>query len=438
MSARLPVEELMASVVDTGLCTRCGTCVGACPAHNIEITDPLGSCLPVAGDRCDSCGLCLAGCPGASVEFRPAEETLFGGDTSHTLLGVVRSSYLAHAADPAVRAAGASGGVVTAVLLDLLRRGEIRGSLLYGVHEEEPWRGCGSLVESEEGIRSATQSRYHLSPMNTALAELSLREGSFAYAGLCCHVHGLRKLEAAGWRPRADIGPVIGIYCGNNLYFQATRVMLRKLGIERLEDVESLSYREGRWPGFFSVRTKDGKIRRISKLEFNQAIPFYVNRRCLFCIDLTNELAEISVGDGWAKEGADEDGWSLVLARSERGREIIERAAESGSIRLEEIGIGEAAAMHSHAFDLKKTGSFLRLGLWKSWGFSVPSYDRGSSAVKWSRRLAERIVSLQFLLCSSPPGRLLFRSLPAGVLGPFFRWLRRIWMERSRGGVTPP
>lgn len=432
MSAKPPVETLIETVVETGLCTRCGTCVGACPTGNITIADPSGSCLPSAGDNCTFCWKCLNSCPGASVKFREIEKRLFGDARPNPLLGVVRRAYLAHAIDPELRRSGASGGVVTALLLHLLNKNEIDGALLYGMHEEKPWLGRGRILEDEKGIRRAAQSRYHLSPMNTALSDLVERAGTFAYIGLPCHVHGLRKLEEAGWKTEASIDPVIGIYCGNNLYFEATRVMLEKLGVGRLEDVTALSYRDGDWPGNFTVETSDGRTRSISKHEFNQAIPFYINKRCLLCIDLANELTDIAVGDGWEREGSGEGGWSIILERTERGTEVISAARDDGLLHCEEIDITRVELMHAHALDLKKTGSGLRLGLWKGWGEPVPEYDRSTPRTSIGRRTAEWFISLQFLLCSSGAGRFVFKRIPVRALGGFFRRLRSSWMSRSR------
>jgi coenzyme F420 hydrogenase subunit beta len=432
MSAKLPVEILIETVVKTGLCTRCGTCAGACPVDNIAFEDPLGACMPAAGDACTSCGLCLESCPGAAVDFAPLERALFGEAAPNPLLGVVREAYLAHATDAGVRRMGSSGGVVTAKLLDLVGRGESSGAVLFAPHPEEPWRGWGRVASTAEEIAAAAQSRYHLSPLNTALVDLRGAAKARAYVGLPCQIHGLRKLQAAGWKGTgAALSPVIGIYCGNNLYYEATRVMLRKLGVKRLADVARLSYREGAWPGSFAVRTADGEERSISKLDFNQVIPFYINRRCLFCVDLTNELADLSVGDGWAKEESGGEGWSIVLVRTEAGARVFDRARRDGVIEAEPIGLEAAERMHSHAFDLKKTGSFLRLRLWRRWGCAVPRYDRPGPRAGAARRLFEVALSLQFAGASSRAGRAVFGLFPAQALGRFFRLVRRRWMRST-------
>ncbi len=427
-----PVDELIEKVVKKGLCTRCGTCAGACPQGTITFEDPTGDCLPRAGENCSSCSSCLAVCPGAYQEFEFFERKLFGATPRNELLGAVRSAWLAHAADPKTRYRAASGGVVTALLLDCLGRAEIDGAVVFAPHEKEPWRGWGKIARGESDILRAAQSRYHLSPMNTVLAELRESSDRLAYAGIPCQVHGLRNLERSGWKPKGSIEIVIGIYCGNNLYYEGTLAMMRKLGVRDTKDVEFLAYREGKWPGSFFVRTKDGLERSISKLHFNQAIPFYINRRCLFCIDLSNELADISVGDGWAKEGSVE-GWSVVLVRSEKGEMLFDGALERGSLVAERISLDDALRMHAHALDLKKSGSFLRLSLWSKFGCSVPRYDRPFRGASKGRRLMELFVSSQFALASSSAGRAFFRILPTMATGKLFSALRRLWIRIASG-----
>jgi coenzyme F420 hydrogenase subunit beta len=431
MSAKLPVEILLETVVARGLCTRCGTCVGACPSGNLSITDPIGACLPKAADRCTACGLCLACCPGAEVSFAALEKMMFGTAEPRPLIGVARGAFLAHAGDPELRRRGSSGAVVTALLLDCLERGDADGALLFAPHESEPWRGWGRVAPSGAAIIASAQSRYHLSPHNTVLAHCGESTSARAYVGLPCQVHGLRKLEAAGWERARRLFPVIGVYCGNNLYYEATRVMLRKLGVKRLTDIISLSYREGAWPGSFSVRTADGVVRSIPKFDFNQVIPFYVNRRCLFCIDLTNELADISVGDGWAKEEEGGEGWAVVLVRTERGERFVRRAIANGTLTAEAVSYPEVERMHAHAFDLKKTGSFARLRLWRACGCAVPAYDRPWPGVSVGRWMIEVAVSLQFAISSSFIGRMFFQVLPVGPVGRLFRRVRKIWMNHA-------
>jgi coenzyme F420 hydrogenase subunit beta len=53
----------------------------------------------------------------------------------------------------------------------------------------------------------------------------------------------------------------------------------------------------------------------------------FINKTCQFCIDLTAELADVSVG---AVEGV--DGWNTLIVRSEEGKQLVKAAVAGGAI----------------------------------------------------------------------------------------------------------
>jgi len=64
----------------------------------------------------------------------------------------------------------------------------------------------------------------------------------------------------------------------------------------------------------------------------------YGQFRCRVCPDSTGELADISCGDPWHREiRPDDPGQSLVLVRTERGREILHKAMKAGYIQLDRV-----------------------------------------------------------------------------------------------------
>jgi len=100
-----PWQELVRDVVETNLCTRCGTCAGVCPAGVFEFAGLDGPCLPAAvrPEACVRCGLCVSACPGGRVSFAELRAAAGDAPIRSEELGPIRRLRVAHARDPAIR-----------------------------------------------------------------------------------------------------------------------------------------------------------------------------------------------------------------------------------------------------------------------------------------------------------------------------------------------
>ena len=290
-------------------------------------------------------------------------------------LGPIRRIRVAHARDAALRSAGASGGVVTAMLCDLLERGEITGAIVLDSHPDAPWRPWPRIARTREEIVHAAQSKYCLTPTNVALKEIDPDRDRLAIVALPCQIHALRTLERLGHPAMKGVSLIIGLYCGNQLYFGATRSFLRRHGVRDLSEVAEIRYRDGPWPGNVRCILKDGRSFAVPKFQFNHLISFYAVERCLLCADLAAEGADISVGRRLERGNGAGRGSSLVVSRTERGESTVSDLVARGVIDAEEIELEQALAMHAHGLDLKKTGALLRIQSLKQHGRPAPQYD---------------------------------------------------------------
>jgi coenzyme F420 hydrogenase subunit beta len=139
--------RLRADVLDPGLCTQCGTCVGLSQG-GLEFRDRDGVPRPVATGRGPALPrAAYEGCPARWCHYPELNRFVFGKLPASWLAGVVERSYVGHAADESVRRAGASGGVISAVLLHLLDTGRIAGAVCLELGRTVPyprtrsWRG---------------------------------------------------------------------------------------------------------------------------------------------------------------------------------------------------------------------------------------------------------------------------------------------------------
>jgi Pyruvate/2-oxoacid:ferredoxin oxidoreductase delta subunit len=77
------------SVVNSDLCTSCGTCVDLCQMKALSIHDDL---LVVNLDRCIGCGVCIANCPEEAITLMKREKELIPPETMEDTFASIQSS----------------------------------------------------------------------------------------------------------------------------------------------------------------------------------------------------------------------------------------------------------------------------------------------------------------------------------------------------------
>jgi coenzyme F420 hydrogenase subunit beta len=202
--------------------------------------------------------------------------------------------------------------------------------------------------------------------------------------GLPCQIHGVRKAEAYIKDLDKKLVVHMGLFCSHTVNYNGTIFLLRKLGLSpRL--VREIAYRGRGWPGHLVCKLANGMELTFPYAESWNAYWtifssfFYTPLRCLMCFDETNELADISLGDAWLRKFKyDKVGRSLVVVRTDRGREIIESALSEGVLLLEDISPSEVELSQSEALKFKKKDINSRLALLKKLGKEVPNFKVNS------------------------------------------------------------
>jgi len=403
-------------VVENGLCTSCGTCAGICPTDAVKMQVKAGLILPKIDERkCNGCGLCLKCCPGWIIDFEELNSEFFGAKPKDAHLGNFLGCYVGHSNDYDVRFNSASGGVVTQLLLFALEQGIIDGAVVTRMRADNPLMPESFIAKTREEIVSASKSKYCPTSPNEVLKYVLKENGRFAFVGLPCQIHGVRKAEANFKDLREKIILHIGLFCSHTVNFDGTRFLLSKLGL-RADDVAVLNYRGGGWPGSMQIQLKNGQRLNVRFVRgwnayWNIFSPFFFTpMRCLMCSDLFNELADVSVGDAWLPEFKREKmGKSIIIVRTKMVEEILKNMQNVSKLTLTKVSPNKVKESQAFSLNFKKENLFSRLFFLTKFGLKVPKINNvrspfafwgfvGTFFVYWSVLFSKKKRFRNFLL----------------------------------------
>jgi coenzyme F420 hydrogenase subunit beta len=391
-----------------------------------------GSLVPEFSDDISFLADAWEACPGKGVDYPRLYGKHYGRLPEDWCLGIVDSIWTGHAADRQVRSGGASGGVVSAVLVYLLKTGKIDGAVLVKQDYPSPGEASWFIARTKEEILSCAQSVYV--PTSTLDSMSKLTPGE-RYAMTCLPEQSaaLRVLQHEGQEQANQIHYVIGLYTGTALESGAVRALLRSNGIADDDAVRSLKWRAGEWPGYLEIHTASGRVVRSKKVYYNYLIPFYITQASLQSMDFANEFADLSVGDAWSpKYESLGQGFSVVLSRQPEITELLLEMSAKQELVLEQADPLTASGMHGHMIDFKKRGGFLRNRLRRALGASAPDNGLRPLNIGFSRVLVEIVIDTIFFVCRRKLARRLMEMVPESFLWPFFNRMRLIWKNLSK------
>lgn len=406
------------------------------------VVDPKGIWIPeVDGKLCNRCGLCYQSCAGHAIDFKKHNLSLFGSLPGHPEIGNFKAIYAGYSLDDALRWKSQSGGIATTILIHLLSQGAISGAVVTRWNPTNPLLAETFIARTPDEIIQAVGSKYCPVPTGEIIRKILETDEKFAFVGIPCKIHSLRKAEALLPKLKKRIYIHVGLYClnVNLLYYQD--YFIRRLRLKPLE-ITSFAYRSKSrcgWPGELRIELSNGEVHSVPQAISRFALrPYFSAWRCQLCVDKLNELADISLGDcriarHYQKETLDEaagsnnPGKSDIIARTVLGHQLIRDIDSAGLIKIEETKWEEI--LFTTGVSEKKLGfrTFTKISKLLGWG--VPEYglfyepeqaeDRAIFARK-SFQAITLIIALRYPLCNLlvrfPWYRWIFRKVPISIL----------------------
>ena len=351
------------------LCVGCGACQGICPQHAINLSNKNGFLsLSVNPKKCSGCGLCIKICP---IYHAALHETPAIGEKD--IIGHYNKIYVGYALDEKVRWGGASGGVITVLLLKMLKEGLINGALVSrmkgpGVVEAYIARNVKEVLEAQGSIYFPTYAAKQI-------RDIRANDGSYAIVGLPCQITAFKKAERLFLDLSERVFIYLGLFCHHVNEFWYLDYFIKKIAKMKLEEVFEVSPRRGGWPGFVQIRSAR-EAKEIPFFKFwgpLQLLYLTSPIGCLFCCDHTNVFSDLSFGDAWLPSLMKKDtlGSSLIIARTSKGSSLLKEAEDDGLISLREVTVKELFESQNAIFYKKKFVSSARSFIQGNFNFSL-------------------------------------------------------------------
>lgn len=302
--------------------------------------------------KCIDCGICLDVCPGHEVNYCSLNMDIYGKKPENIFLGNYIECYNGYSIDHDIRFNSSSGGVLTQALVYALEEGIIDGALLTKMNTDDPLETEPFIARTKEEIIEAAGSKYCPVPLNIVLEEILRTDGKYAVVGLPCHINGIRKAEKVNKKLKERIILHFGLFCNHTPDFFATKIFLKKKGVQK-KDVTKLKYRGSGYPGKMNI--SDEKYINLAEYWKFIGSSFFYPKRCLCCSDGVSELADISFGDAWLPEFANEQiGMSIMVSKSELGEQLLQNMASRSELYLEKIHFNKVIQSQRGMLYIKK------------------------------------------------------------------------------------
>ncbi len=398
-----------ADVVASGLCIGCGSCAAQSGAPNAKMTwDNHGQLMPAGGDwlrirsvsfsrTCPFAPLALNESELASVQF-PAAPHIEGQ------VGRYEAAYVGHVEEQDFRASGSSGGMVSWVAAELLKRGLVDGVAHVAAsadrHAEHRFFHY-RISRTEEDVRDGAKSRYYPIELSSVLATIRSTPGRYAVIGIPCFIKAINLLRAEDEIFRERIVFTIGLVCGHMKSARFVESFAWQMGVD-FDAVTAVEYRTknpDRPANWYTAQltSRDGDVRCRDwwhLVDGDWGSGFFQNSACDFCDDVVAETADISLGDAWVEPySSDGRGTNVVVVRSALLNRLLLDAADAGRLALQYVDAGFVAATQAAGFRQRREGLAYRLN-WK--GAPLPLRKRVSSEgvrIDLRRRLVYRLRS---------------------------------------------
>jgi coenzyme F420-reducing hydrogenase beta subunit len=316
-------------------------------------------------------------------------------------VGRFEAAYVGHAAEAGYREQGSSGGMVSWVAAELMRRGLVDG--VAHVAPADPGADGRffrySVSRDLDALKAGAKSRYYPVDMAQVLGEVHTVPGRYAVVGIPCFIKAIHLARAQDSILRERIVFTLGLVCGHMKSRHMVESFGWQMGVE-LPEVERVEYRlknPDRPANWYTAQLscRGGEQHRQDwwhLVDGDWGSGFFQNPACDFCDDVVAETADISFGDAWVEPySSDGRGTNVVVVRSPLLHDLLREAIDERRVALTPVDAEFVRETQAAGFRQRREGLSYRLA-WRRRGVRPRKRVEASRAhLRWRRKLIYRL-----------------------------------------------
>lgn len=366
------------NIVCSGLCIGCGSCAAqfGSESGNMQF-DEYGFLKPNNKtdwykQKSEQFSRTCPFSPSAKKEDYFSAKLYNDAKQSSSGLGRFQSAYVGYVAENDFRINGSSGGMVSWVAAELLRKNLIDG-VAHVIATENPQEEKRyfkyRISRTEDEIHEGAKSRYYPIELSGILQIIFDVPGRYAIIGIPCFIKAVNLLREENPILKERIQFTLGLFCGHMKSARFVESFAWQMNVP-VNEVKRVEYRykdanrPANWYNTMLTLDDGSTVNRDwwNLVDGDWGAGFFMNNACNYCDDVVAETADVSFGDAWVEPySSDGRGTNVVVIRSKIVDDFVKHAIQEERLQLEEVDAAFVEQTQAAGFRQRREGLAYRL-----------------------------------------------------------------------------
>lgn len=369
-------EDLYEHVIKNNYCIGCGACASVKNSpFEMHLNDFGNMTAHPIKKLSDSNVKVLKICPFSNQSMNEDElgNTFFSEiENKDTKIGKYFDCFAGYVEDKEFREKGSSGGFGKWLGYILLKEEKIDYFIQVLANQnnnpKQPLFNY-AIFSNEDDVINGSKSAYYPVTLDRIIKIIREIDGRYAITGVPCFIKTIRLLSIEDEIFKNRIKYTIGIICGGMKSANQSKMIGWQLGVKP-ENLVGIDFRRKPKDGppsnkIYQVWSNSDSIERYkeaSKIFGTDWFGFFHSKACDYCDDVVGETSDISIGDAWLPQFAnDPNGTSVLVIRNLDILEIVNRYKQNNKLKIQTLQAEDVAKSQEGGFRHKREALSFRI-----------------------------------------------------------------------------